>query len=143
VIMQEMGLLYDSSLMADDEPYELMHDQEPTGVVELPTEWIRDDSAYFHMHHLTALRPYTAPSAVEEIFTAEFDGAWAEGGLFLLTLHPHLIGHRSRLPVLSRLLRHIRARGGSWFGTHEQVARWCLNHAPTGVAEDGMTGELR
>ncbi len=128
VIIREMGLLYDSSLMADDEPYELLADNDPSGVVELPPEWIRDDAVYFNMHRFSALRPYTAPSAVEEIFRAEFDGAYAEGGLFLLTMHPHVIGHRSRMPVLARLIRHIKARGDVWFGTHEQVARWCLEH---------------
>ncbi len=137
VIIKEMRLLYDSSLMADDEPYELLNDSEPTGVVELPTEWIRNDEAYFNMHRMGALRPYTPPGAVEDIFIAEFEGAWAEGGLFQLTLHPHLIGHRSRLPVLERLIRHIRARGGSWFGTHEQVARWCLEQAPAALLEEG------
>ena len=127
VIIKEMGLLYDSSLMADDEPYELMADGEASGVVELPPEWLRDDAVYFNMHRFSALRPYTAPSAVEEIFKAEFDGALAEGGLFLLTMHPHVIGHRSRMPVLERLIRHIKTHN-VWFATHEQVAHWCLEH---------------
>lgn len=129
VIIKEMGLLYDSSLMADDEPYELLDDGEPSGVVELPPEWIRDDAVYFNMHRFSALRPYTPPSSVEEIFIAEFEGAWAEGGLFLLTMHPHVIGHRSRMPVLQRLVAHMKARGGCWFATHEQVARWCLEQS--------------
>jgi peptidoglycan/xylan/chitin deacetylase (PgdA/CDA1 family) len=129
VIIQEMGLLYDSSLMADNEPYELLSDGEPTGVVELPPEWIRDDAVYFNMHRFSGLRPYTPPSAVEEIFRAEFDGAYAEGGLFLLTMHPHVIGHRSRIALLERLIRHIKSRGKVWFATHEQVARWCKGTA--------------
>jgi peptidoglycan/xylan/chitin deacetylase (PgdA/CDA1 family) len=141
VILKEMELLYDSSLMADDAPYELLNDGEPTGVVELPPEWIRDDAAYFAMHRMTALRPYAPLGAVEEVFIAEFEGAWAEGGLFLLTLHPHLIGQRARLPLLQRLLRHIRARGGCWFGTHEQVARWCLARAP--ALEGARMGAVR
>jgi peptidoglycan-N-acetylglucosamine deacetylase len=123
-ITREMGLVYDSSLMADDEPYELIDDGEPSGVVELPVEWIRDDAVYFAMHRFTGLRPYTPPSAVAEIFTAEFDGARAEGGLFLLTMHPHIIGHRSRLPVLDRLIEHAQASGDAWFATHAEVARW-------------------
>ena len=125
-IIREMGLLYDSSLMADDEPYELLDDGAPTGIVELPPEWIRDDAVYFNMHRFSGLRPYTPPSAVEEIFRAEFDGAFDEGGLFLLTMHPHIIGHRSRVPLLARLIAHMRARGKIWFATHEDVARWCL-----------------
>jgi peptidoglycan/xylan/chitin deacetylase (PgdA/CDA1 family) len=128
-IIRELGLLYDSSLMADDDPYELLDDGAPTGIVELPPEWIRDDAPYFNFVRFSALRPYTPPSAVEEVFRAEFDGAWEEGGLFLLTMHPHVIGHRSRLPLLARLIAHMQARGGCWFATHAQVAAWCRDHA--------------
>jgi hypothetical protein len=124
-----MGLLYDSSLMADDDPYELLDDGQPTGIVELPPEWIRDDAPYFNFLRFSALRPYTAPSAVEEIFRAEFDGAYDEGGMFLLTMHPHVIGHRSRIALLDRLIEHIRSRPGIWFATHEEVARWSLDGA--------------
>lgn len=128
-IIREMGLLYDSSLMADDDPYELLADGEPTGIVELPPEWIRDDAVYFNMLRFSALRPYTPPSAVEEIFRAEFEGAYAEGGLFLLTMHPHVIGHRSRIALLDRLVQHIKAHPGVWFATHAEVAAWCKGNA--------------
>ena len=128
-IIREMALLYDSSLMADDEPYELVAGNEPTGIVELPPEWIRDDAVYFNMLRFSALRPYTPPSAVEEIFRAEFDGAWDEQGLFLLTMHPHVIGHRSRMPLLRRLIEHMKAKGDCWFATHAQVAAWCRDQA--------------
>jgi len=128
-IVREMGLLYDSSLMADDDPYELLDKGEPTGIVELPPEWIRDDAPYFNFVRFSALRPYTAPSAVEEIFRAEFDGAYAEGGLFLLTMHPHVIGHRSRIALLDRLVSYMKAKTGVWFGTHAEVAKWCKDQA--------------
>ena len=128
-ILREMGLLYDSSLMADDDPYELIAAGEPTGIVELPPEWIRDDAVYFNMVRFSGLRPYTAPSAVEEIFRAEFEGAWEERGLFLLTMHPHVIGHRSRIPLLRRLIEHMKRKGGCWFATHAEVATWCRDQA--------------
>lgn len=128
-IIQELGLLYDSSLMADDDPYELVANGKPTGIVELPPEWIKDDAVYFNMVRFSALRPYTPPSAVEEIFRAEFDGAYTEGGLFLLTMHPHVIGHRSRIALLDRLVTYIKSHSDVWFGTHEQVARWCKEQA--------------
>ena len=124
-IIREMGLLYDSSLMADDDAYELLDNGEPTGIVELPPEWIRDDAVYFNMVRFSALRPYTPPSAVEEIFKAEFDGAYAEGGVFLLTMHPHVTGHRSRIALLDRLIDYMKGHEGVWFATHEEVARWC------------------
>ena len=128
-ITREMGLLYDSSLMADDDPYELVEDGQPTGVVELPVEWIRDDAPYWMMDFSRALMPHSAPAMVRDIWCREFDGAWKEGGLFLLTMHPHITGHRSRIGVLEDLLAHIRAQGDVWFATHEQVARHCLEAA--------------
>ena len=127
-IIREMGLLYDSSLMADDDPYELTDAGEPTGIVELPPEWIRDDAVYYNFVRFSALRPYTPPSAVQEIFIAEFDGAWDEAGMFLLTMHPHITGHRSRMPVLANLIKHMKAKGQCWFATHAQIAQWCKDN---------------
>ena len=123
-IQRELGLLYDSSLMADDDPYELEENGEPTGIVELPPEWIRDDAVYFNMNRFAALRPYTPPAAVLDIFTREFEGAWNEGGLFVLTMHPHVIGYRSRMFILEELIARMKARGDVWFATHAQVARY-------------------
>ena len=128
-ITREMGLLYDSSLMADDDPYEILEDNQPTGVVELPVEWIRDDAPYWAMDRFSGLRPYTPPSGVLEVFVREFDGAYEENSLFLLTMHPHFIGHRSRLQVLEELIRHIRSHAGVWFATHADVARYCRDQA--------------
>lgn len=127
--VRELGLLYDSSLMADDEPYELLEDGEATGVVELPVEWIRDDAVYFNMHRFSSLRPYTPPSAVLEIWKAEFDQSLEERGMFLLTMHPHIIGHRSRIRMLEALIRYIRSHAGVWFATHEQIARFVSERA--------------
>ena len=127
-ISREMGLLYDSSLMADDEPYEIVEDGEPTGMVELPVEWIRDDYVYFGMDRLSTVRPLMAPSAVLEVFQSEFDGAYAESGLFLLTMHPHITGHRSRMAVLERLIEHIRGHEGVWFATHAEIAQYCKDN---------------
>jgi peptidoglycan/xylan/chitin deacetylase (PgdA/CDA1 family) len=126
---RELGLLYDSSLMADDDPYELLEAGEPTGLVELPVEWIRDDAVYFNMQRFTGLRPYTPPDAVLSIFRAEFDVALAEGGLCVYTMHPHIVGHRSRVAMLDAFIRHVKQQPGVWFATHEQVARYCLEQA--------------
>ncbi len=128
-ITREMGLIYDSSLMADDDPYEILENGEPTGVVELPVEWIRDDAPYWAMDRFGGARPYTPPSGVLEIFMREFDGAYEDGGLFLLTMHPHFIGHRSRLQVLEELIQYMQGHAGVWFGTHADVARHCREQA--------------
>lgn len=124
-IQRELGLIYDSSLMADDDPYELEEDGAPTGIVELPVEWIRDDAPYFNMDRFKGLRPHTPPPAVLDIFMREFDRAHEEGGLFLLTMHPHVIGYRSRIFIVEELIRHMKAKDGCWFATHADVARHC------------------
>ena len=128
-IERELGLLYDSSLMADDDPYELVENGEPTGMVELPVEWIRDDAVYFNMNRFTAHRPYTPPPAVLDIFKREFDRAYQEGGLFLLTMHPHVSGYRSRIFILEELIRHIKQHDDVWFGTHADIARFAKENA--------------
>jgi peptidoglycan/xylan/chitin deacetylase (PgdA/CDA1 family) len=123
-ITREMGLLYDSSLMADVDCYELLMDGEPTGVVELPVEWVRDDAVYFNMNRFASLRPHTPPGDVFDIFKRELDAAYHEGGLFQLTMHPHISGHRSRIWMLDELIRHAKARSGVWFATHADVVRY-------------------
>lgn len=122
-ISREMGLLYDSSLMADDDPYEIVADGEATGMIEIPVEWIRDDAPYFMMERYAALRPYTPPRGVLSIWRDEFDQAVEEGGVFQLTLHPHIIGHRSRMTMLRELLDHI-AGTDVWYATHAQLAEY-------------------
>ncbi|WP_116198924.1 polysaccharide deacetylase family protein [Amycolatopsis circi] len=131
-IIRELGLAYDSSLMADNDCYEILADGEPTGVVELPVEWIRDDAPYFTMNRFGSQRPYTSPREVLSIWRDEFDLALAEGGLFQLTMHPHVIGHRSRIAILTELLEHIAAQDGVWFATHAQVAGYVSEIAASG-----------
>ena len=122
--MEAAGFAYDSSLMADDDPYELLEEGRPTGVVELPPEWIRDDFPYFNMDRFSGLRPHTPPESVLGIWQAEFDGALAEGGLFLLTMHPHVIGPRSRMAMLEELIRSMRSFSGGRYVDHVQVAAY-------------------
>jgi peptidoglycan/xylan/chitin deacetylase (PgdA/CDA1 family) len=123
-IILEMGLLYDSSLMADDEPYEVLADGRQTGLVEIPVEWIRDDAPYFSFDRYTAIRPFTTPRAALTIWQDEFDAAYADGGLFQLTMHPHIIGHRSRMAVLEALVDYIGGHHGVWWATHAQIAQY-------------------
>lgn len=122
-ITRDMGLIYDSSLMADVDCHELLLDGEDAGVVELPVEWIRDDAVYFNMNRFSALRPYTPPEAVFDIFRREFEAAYVEGGIFQLTMHPHVIGYRSRIWILETLAELMRAQGDVWFATHADIVR--------------------
>jgi peptidoglycan/xylan/chitin deacetylase (PgdA/CDA1 family) len=128
-IEREMGLQYDSSLMADVDCYELLLEGKPTGIVELPVEWIRDDAPYLSMHRFQSLRPYTPPEAVFDVFRREFEGAYAAGGIFQVTMHPHIITHRSRFWIVEELIRLAKSKGDCWFATHAEIAAWAKDHA--------------
>jgi peptidoglycan/xylan/chitin deacetylase (PgdA/CDA1 family) len=118
--VKDAGFLYDSSLMASDDAYELLLDGKQTGVVELPIERILDDAPYFGGG---ANGSNPSLQAVYEVFQSEFDVAYEERGLYLLTMHPHITGHRSRVAMLDRLIQHMKSKPGVWFATHEQIAR--------------------
>jgi peptidoglycan/xylan/chitin deacetylase (PgdA/CDA1 family) len=124
--VKNAGFLYDSSLMASDDAYEILLDGEPTGVVELPIERIVDDFPYFGGATNGGLPD---PDSVERVFESEFDVAYEEGGLFILTMHPHITGHRSRIAGLEKLIVHMKSKPGVWFATHEQIARYVRQSA--------------
>lgn len=124
-IVRELGFLYDSSLMADDRPYELVADGKSTGLVELPVEWILDDAPLMNPRGDS----YTPPRELLQVYIDEFAKAYEEGTMFLLTTHPHIIGHRSRIIILERLIDHIKAKGNVWFATHRQVAEYVKQQA--------------
>jgi peptidoglycan-N-acetylglucosamine deacetylase len=120
-LIRKAGFLYDSSMMAMDQPYELVSQGKPTGITELPVNWIADDYPYYEP---AATGSLPSPDAVYQIYKGEFDGAYQEGGIFILTLHPHITGHRSRIAALDRLLVYIKSKPGVWFATLEQVANY-------------------
>jgi peptidoglycan/xylan/chitin deacetylase (PgdA/CDA1 family) len=115
------GFLYDSSMMALDQPYELLSAGKPTGLIELPINWIADDYPYYEPEAAGSL-PST--DGVYQIYKDEFDGAYRERTLFILTMHPHITGHRSRIIVLERLIKYMKSQPDVWFATLEQTATY-------------------
>ena len=99
--------------------YEINLDGKPTGLVELPIERIVDDAPYFGASDGSM----PSPDQVLGVFMSEFDVAYDEGGLYVLTMHPHITGHRSRVAMLDRLIKHMKSKPGVWFATHEDIAK--------------------
>jgi peptidoglycan/xylan/chitin deacetylase (PgdA/CDA1 family) len=124
-IIQELGFIYESSLMADDRPYEILAAGVPTGIVELPVEWILDDAPLLNPSGTR----YSSPREVLQVYIDEFDKAYEEGTMFLLTMHPHYIGHRSRIVILEGLIDHIRSKGDVWYATHREAAEYVKREA--------------
>jgi peptidoglycan/xylan/chitin deacetylase (PgdA/CDA1 family) len=128
-LIRKAGFLYDSSLMAMDEPYEIVAEGRPTGLIELPIEWILDDFPYFSGNASGSL---PAPDLVFQIYKEEFDVAYDERTLVVLTTHPHVVGHRSRAAQLDRLIAYMKSKPGVWFATAEQIARAVQQPSRTG-----------
>ena len=129
-ILRDLGFRYESSLMADDSPYEILQNGQPTGIVELPVEWILDDAPLFNPQG----QSYMNPRDVAQVWIDEFDKALEEGTMFVLTMHPHVIGHRSRMVALELVIDHIKARGGNrvWWATHGAAAEYVRAQAKLG-----------
>lgn len=120
-LIRKAGFLYDSSLLAADEPYEIVSNGQPSGVIELPISEVGNDYVYYGE---TANGALPSPDAVFEIYKAEFDLGYQEGTMFILTQHPHVGGRRSRIVQLDRLIAYIKSKHDVWFATMEQVARY-------------------
>ena len=135
-ILRDLGFRYESSLMADDSPYELLQNGQPTGLVELPVEWILDDAPLFNPQG----DRYSAPRDVAQVWIDEFDKAYEEGTMFLLTMHPHIVGHRSRIVALEQLIAHIQKKGAGkvWWASHADVADYVRREAKLGDPKPRM-----
>jgi peptidoglycan/xylan/chitin deacetylase (PgdA/CDA1 family) len=118
-LLQRTGFLYDSSLQAMDEPYELVSNGEPTGIVELAIDWTLTETPY-----LGRGGTMPSPELLYQLYKEEFDGAYEQRTMFVLTLHPHVSGHRAPLHHLDQLIAYMKSKPGVWFATGEQIARY-------------------
>lgn len=137
-ILLDNGMLYDSGYSASDfHPHYLRRGDSwsaeaeysfgtTSDLVELPFAWHLDDWVNFEFLGGYATTMNT-PSAVGEVWQAEFDYALAHepGGVFVLTMHPEVIGRASRLMMLERLIDHMAAHSATRFETMaDHAARW-------------------
>jgi peptidoglycan-N-acetylglucosamine deacetylase len=127
-LLKKAGILYDSTLQAMDRPYEVLLKGQPSGIVELPV------SAYINdFRFLTSGRTgpglLPSPELIFETFRDEFDVAYEEGTLLVITLHPQVVGMRSRIIHLDSFIRYMKSKPGVWFATGEQIARFVKQQA--------------
>lgn len=124
-ILGELGFFYDSSLMSDDSPYEILRHGQATGIVELPVSWVPDDASYLLPRSAGAISPRDFLTILKD----DFDVAYRERTMFLVTMHPDIIGRRSAIVVLEELIDYIKSKPGVWFATHRSVAEYAKKQA--------------
>ena len=101
-----------------DEPHEVLLDGQPTGLIELPVNWIIDDSPMYG-----PAGDFPSPRLITQTFRDDFDLAYKEGTMFMLTMHPHITGQRTRWPARGADSLH-EVDPGVWFATAEEIAKW-------------------
>ncbi len=125
-LLQKHGFLYSSQFMDDLRPYR--HAGRP--LIELPIQWLIDDWPHFAWAPGQTERPVQTTGAVETLWMEELDGIAALGGHFILTMHPQVMGRPSRVALLDRLIRRIKARPELWITTCGEVAKRADAHLP-------------
>lgn len=109
-LIADRGFAYDSSMMADDDPYAL--DLGGLSLIENPTHLGIDDWPPFaHYAEIGYMMPVRGPSEGVNPFFEEFKASKADGGLWHAVWHPFLTGRRARWQVVERWLERRSPRG--------------------------------
>jgi hypothetical protein len=75
----------------------------------------------------TGQEPWQWPEAV---WRRKINAARAAGGLCLLTMHPHAVGHRSRIHIVEKIIHRANSLDTVRLATHADIAAY-------GAAEAG------
>lgn len=124
-LIVKKGFLYDSSLQALDEPYEVMSRGKNTGLVELAIDWTLTETPFLGQNG-----KMPSPELLYQLYKDEFDGAYNEGTLFVLTLHPYLSGHRAPMKHLDEFVAYMKSRPGVWFATGTEITNYVKTSTP-------------
>lgn len=111
------GFRYSSNLMDDIRPYRHPgHD-----LVELPVHWTLDDAPHFWFDGASWTKTIRTSAEVRALWEEEYAGMAALDGLFMLTMHPQIIGRPGRIQMLESFLLALRETGAR-FSTAGAVA---------------------
>ena len=124
-LIQKKGFLYDSSLQALDEPYEVMSRGKNTGLIELAIDRTLTETPFLGQNGRMP-----SPELLYGLYRDEFDGAYNEGTMFVLTLHPYLSGHRAPMKHLEQFVAYMKSKPGVWFATGTQIANYVKTATP-------------
>ena len=110
-------------------PESIIHPFTPE-LLELPCDITMDDFTYFYFTFSDpAVRSMYTNREVFGNWKDEFDGLVEEGNkIFILKLHPQMIGRASRIAALGNFIAYMKRHGG-WITTCEEAARYVLAQA--------------
>lgn len=124
-LLAERGYLYSSSMKDCDWAYLWERDGKELPLVELPNDITMDDFTYYYFTFSDpAVRCMYPNREVFGNWKQEFDGLALEGNkIFILKLHPQMIGRASRIGMVGEFIAYMQNHG-AWITTCEEVARY-------------------
>jgi allantoinase len=124
-LLAELGIRYVCDWPNDEQPYRM---KVPAGeLVSLPIMHELDDVHALRERAISVDRWRAA--AIEAFDRMHEDGA-ESGRLFVLNLHPYVIGQPFRIRYLEEVVRHIAEKDGVWTATAREIADWYLGQTP-------------
>ena len=123
-IIKELGLIYHTDFMNDEQPYLIHTDHGP--LVSIPYTQEVNDIGIFLRRNLTATEAF-------ELLKDEFDELYRasakSGRMMSVGLHPHIIGRAFRARAIREFLDYAKTFDDVWWATREEIAEWYLeNH---------------
>ena len=120
-ILEEMGMLYSSTMMDRDSIYRPTIFGKKRNFLEIPIHWAMDDAAYWLYSTKIPGKAMQPLEAVENAFKSHFDVLYEEfktlpdreNSCYVLTMHPQVIGLPARARVMENVIKHIK--------THDDV----------------------
>lgn len=124
-LLAKRGYLYSSSMKDCDWAYLWEKDGKELPLVELPNDITMDDFTYYYFTFSDpAVRCMYPNRKVLGNWKQEFDGLALEGNkIFILKLHPQMIGRASRIGMVGEFIAYMQNHG-AWITTCEDVARY-------------------
>jgi hypothetical protein len=93
-----------------------------TGVIELPAQWLMDDWSQFGHGSEESLARNATCEHVHRLWLEEFEAIHRLGGLFVLTMHPQVIGRPARLEMLAGLVSEMQQHEAVWITDCRTIA---------------------
>lgn len=125
-LLTERGLIYDSSMMDQINPYRHTLEDGRDGPVELPWHWSLDDAVHV-LFSIARPRAIMSNRHILEVWKEEFREIYRWGGLYNLVMHPQCTGRPSRIALLREMISFIQSFPNVWFATCDEAARFWLD----------------
>jgi len=150
-LLLDHGFVYDSSMLGNDftpyycrdgiraaidAPYDF---GKAVDLVEMPFSWNLDDFPFFeYTTSRRGISPGLAdPARVYDVWAGDFEYLYTKlgTGVFILTMHPQVIGRGHRMLMLERFIKDLKNHAGVRFSTMgDFVQRWKAKHPFTEAA---------